>query len=56
MVMFDGTLWQDDAMVRAGLRQKARKRMDHMPMSGPERSIVVFADLGVAQKSFAHMH
>jgi pyrroloquinoline quinone biosynthesis protein B len=56
MVMFDGTLWQDDEMVLAGLSQKTGQRMGHMSMSGPDGSIAAFSDITVAQKIFVHMN
>ncbi len=56
MVMFDGTLWQDDEMVQAGLSQKTGARMGHMSMSGPDGSIAAFADIDVKQKIFVHMN
>ncbi len=56
LVFFDGTLWQDDEMVRAGLGQKTGKRMGHMSMSGEDGSIAAFADLKIARKVFVHMN
>jgi pyrroloquinoline quinone biosynthesis protein B len=56
MVMFDGTLWQDDEMVRAGLSQKTGQRMGHMSMSGTEGSIAAFEGVDVGQKIFVHMN
>ncbi|MEO9684762.1 MAG: pyrroloquinoline quinone biosynthesis protein PqqB [Tateyamaria sp.] len=56
MVMFDGTLWQDDEMVRAGLSQKTGQRMGHMSMSGTEGSIAAFEGVNVDQKIFVHMN
>ncbi|UMA64692.1 pyrroloquinoline quinone biosynthesis protein PqqB [Roseivivax marinus] len=55
-VFFDGTLWTDDEMVRAGLGQKTGKRMGHMSMNGPDGSIAAFADLDVATRVFVHMN
>lgn len=55
-VFFDGTLWQDDEMVRAGLSQKTGKRMGHMSMSGPDGSMAAFEDLDVARKIYVHMN
>ncbi|MGR3269505.1 pyrroloquinoline quinone biosynthesis protein PqqB [Thalassococcus profundi] len=55
-VFFDGTLWQDDEMVRAGLGQKTGKRMGHMSMSGEDGSIAAFADLDVARRVYVHMN
>lgn len=56
LVFFDGTLWRDDEMVRAGLGQKTGKRMGHISMSGPDGSIAAFADLDIARKVFVHMN
>ncbi|MEP6065920.1 MAG: pyrroloquinoline quinone biosynthesis protein PqqB [Paracoccaceae bacterium] len=56
MVLFDGTLWQDDEMVTAGLSQKTGKRMGHMSMSGPDGSMTAFQDINVLQKVFVHMN
>ena len=32
LLMFDGTLWDDDEMIRMGLGQKTGRRMGHMPV------------------------
>ncbi len=57
LVFFDGTLWQDDEMVRAGLGQKTGKRMGHMSMSGPDGSIAAFDEAGGrAARSIVHMN
>ena len=42
-VFFDGTLWRDDEMIRAGVGTKTGRRMGHMPISGPDGSIAAFA-------------
>lgn len=56
LVFFDGTLWQDDEMIRAGLGQKTGRRMGHVSMSGPQGSIAAFASLPVGRKVFIHMN
>ncbi|SNR69032.1 pyrroloquinoline quinone biosynthesis protein PqqB [Puniceibacterium sediminis] len=56
LVFFDGTLWQDDEMVLAGLGSKTGKRMGHMSMSGPDGSIAAFEQLDVGRKVFVHMN
>lgn len=55
-VFFDGTLWQDDEMVLAGLGQKTGKRMGHMSMSGPDGSMAAFDGLDVARRVYVHMN
>ena len=39
VVLFDGTLWTDDEMLRAGLGAKTGLRMGHMSVSGPNGTI-----------------
>ncbi|EBA08783.1 pyrroloquinoline quinone biosynthesis protein PqqB [Sagittula stellata] len=56
LVLFDGTLWRDDEMVRAGLGAKTGKRMGHMSMSGEDGSIAAFRDIDVRHKVFVHMN
>jgi pyrroloquinoline quinone biosynthesis protein B len=56
LVLFDGTVWQDDEMVAAGTGAKTGARMGHMAIDGPEGSIAAFADLEVARKIFVHIN
>ena len=56
LVLFDGTLWRDDEMVRAGLGSKTGKRMGHMSMSGPGGSIAAFDGLDLGHKIYVHMN
>ncbi len=56
LVLFDGTLWQDDEMVREGVGTKTGWRMGHMSMSGPDGTIAAFADLGVRRRVFVHIN
>ncbi|WP_318168308.1 MBL fold metallo-hydrolase [Roseobacter sp.] len=56
LLFFDGTLWQDDEMIRAGLGQKTGARMGHMSMSGPDGSLAAFDGMDIAQKVFVHMN
>lgn len=56
LLFFDGTLWRDDEMVRAGLGHKTGKRMGHMSMSGADGSIAAFADMNIAKRVFVHMN
>jgi len=56
LLFFDGTLWRDDEMIRAGLGHKTGQRMGHMPMSGGDGSMQKLADLGVRRKIFVHIN
>jgi pyrroloquinoline quinone biosynthesis protein B len=55
-VMFDGTLWRDDEMIRAGLGPKTGRRMGHMSVAGEDGAMRAFADLGVRRKVLLHIN
>lgn len=56
LVFFDGTLWRDDEMIRAGLAQKTGAGMGHISVSGPDGAMVRLADLGIRRKVFVHIN
>jgi len=53
LLMFDGTLWDDDEMIRMGLGQKTGRRMGHMPVV---ETMAAMRDLPVGQRVFVHMN
>ena len=55
-VLFDGTLWQDDEMIRAGVGAKSGQRMGHICVSGSQGTIAAFAPLGVKRKILIHIN
>lgn len=55
-VLFDGTLFADDEMIRAGLGPKTGLRMGHMSVSGPGGAIAAFAGLDVRRRVFVHIN
>jgi pyrroloquinoline quinone biosynthesis protein B len=56
VVLFDGTLWQDDEMIRAGLGSKTGLRMGHMSVSGPQGVMAALADLDIGRRIFIHIN
>lgn len=56
LAFFDGTLWEDDEMIRAGLGAKTGRRMGHVSMNGPEGSIAALENLEIGRKVFVHMN
>ncbi len=56
VVLFDGTVYHDDEMVRAGVGRKTGRRMGHMAMAGPRGSLAAFAELGVGRKVYVHIN
>ena len=55
-VFFDGTLWSDDEMVRAGLGPKTGQRMGHMSVSGPGGTLAAFEGLDVRRRVLMHIN
>ena len=56
LVLFDGTLWTDDEMVRSGVGVKTGRRMGHMSVSGDGGTLAAFAGLDIARKVFVHIN
>lgn len=56
LVFFDGTVWRDDEMIRAGLGHKTGKSMGHVAMSGEDGAIARLADLNIDRKVFLHIN
>src|SRR3546814_1537516 len=56
LLLFDGTLWQDDEMQRQGAGSKTGRRMGHMSLSGPDGTLAAFADSPVARKVLIHIN
>jgi pyrroloquinoline quinone biosynthesis protein B len=56
LVLFDGTLWTDDEMIRSGTGVKTGARMGHMSLSGPDGTLAAFAPLGVRRKILIHIN
>ncbi len=55
-VFFDGTLWQDDEMLRAGAGPKTGARMGHMSIDGPGGTIAAFDGIGVRRRILIHIN
>jgi len=55
-VMFDGTLWRDDEMIKAGLGTKTGQRMGHMSVSGDDGAMRALGTLGVRRKILLHIN
>lgn len=55
VVLFDGTLFTDDEMLRNGTGQKTGRRMGHMPVDGPDGSLAAL-DGVAARRIFIHIN
>ena len=55
VVMFDGTVWNNDDMRRTGTGEKTGARMGHIPQNGAEGSLARLAEVS-ARKIFVHIN
>jgi pyrroloquinoline quinone biosynthesis protein B len=55
VVLFDGTLFVDDEMIRSGTGEKTGRRMGHMPIDGPDGSLAALADV-TARRIYIHIN
>jgi pyrroloquinoline quinone biosynthesis protein B len=55
IVLFDGTLFTDDEMIRTGTGQKTGRRMGHMPINGKNGSLRALDGLS-ARRIFIHIN
>lgn len=56
IVLFDGTFWTDDEMVRLGLSERTARQMDHLPISGPGGSLETLANLPCRHRVYTHIN
>ena len=56
LVLFDGTVFADDEMIRLGIGNKTGRRMGHMAMSGPEGTLAAFRGIDVKRRVFIHVN
>jgi pyrroloquinoline quinone biosynthesis protein B len=55
VLFFDGTLYRDDEMIAADLGPKTGRRMGHVPIDGPDGTLVRLADLP-CRRIFLHIN
>jgi len=56
LLFFDGTLWQDDEMVSAGISAKTGQRMGHMSIAGEDGSLAQLFPLGIRRRIYVHIN
>ncbi len=56
LVLFDGTLWRDDEMIRLGVGDKTGRRMGHISMSGAQGAIAALSALDIGRRIFIHIN
>ena len=55
-LLFDGTLWRDDEMLRAGLGEKTGRRMGHVSVGGPDGVIEGLRELEIGRRILIHIN
>jgi pyrroloquinoline quinone biosynthesis protein B len=56
VLLFDGTLYDDQEMIAAGLGAKTGRRMGHMPISGPGGSLEALARYRKPRRIYIHIN
>jgi pyrroloquinoline quinone biosynthesis protein B len=54
-ILFDGTVFTDDEMIRSGTGTKTGRRMGHMPIDGADGTLAALAGLS-AKRVFVHIN
>lgn len=56
LVLFDGTFWSDDELIRLGIGDRRAREMDHLPVSGRGGSLERLSSLARPQKVYTHIN
>lgn len=56
VLLFDGTVFEDDEMQRAGVGVKTGRRMGHVPLSGEGGSMGAFDGVKIGRKIYIHIN
>jgi len=55
-LLFDGTCWQDDELIRLGIARKTSRDMGHLPIGGADGSLKRLARLPIERKIYIHIN
>jgi pyrroloquinoline quinone biosynthesis protein B len=55
-LLFDGTCWQNDELIRLGIAGKTSREMGHLPIGGADGSLEQLAPLPIERKIFIHIN
>lgn len=56
LLLFDGTVFHDDELIRENVGEKTGRRMGHLPIAGPDGSIQALAEVAVGRKIYIHIN
>lgn len=56
LLLFDGTFWTDDEMLRLGFSERTARQMDHLPVAGGDGSLALLSRLPCRWKVYTHIN
>lgn len=56
VLLFDGTVFEDDEMIQQGLGHKTGRRMGHLPITAPDGPLIELAATTSTRKLFFHIN
>jgi pyrroloquinoline quinone biosynthesis protein B len=56
VLLFDGTVFHDDELLRAGVGEKTGRRMGHMSMDGDDGSMARLSEANVSRRIYVHIN
>ncbi|MEO1291775.1 MAG: pyrroloquinoline quinone biosynthesis protein PqqB [Pseudomonadota bacterium] len=56
LLLFDGTVYHDDEMIREGVGHKTGARMGHIAMAGEAGSLHALSTLGIERRVYVHIN
>lgn len=56
LVLFDGTFWTDDELIRLGIADRTARQMDHLPVWGPDGSLARLQTLRARHRVYTHIN
>jgi pyrroloquinoline quinone biosynthesis protein B len=56
LLLLDGTFWSDDELIALGISDRTARAMDHLPVSGPDGSLMRLAELRAPYKVYTHIN
>ncbi|WP_273845719.1 pyrroloquinoline quinone biosynthesis protein PqqB [Rubrobacter calidifluminis] len=55
-LLFDGTCWRDDELIRLGVSGKSSREMGHLPVGGEDGSLKRLSALDIPRKIYVHIN
>jgi pyrroloquinoline quinone biosynthesis protein B len=56
LVLFDGTFWTDDELIRLGIGDRTARQIDHLPVSGPDGSLSRLSAVRARYRVYTHIN